>query len=82
MGDPAARRLAPLEATPEDFVLPPEGIDLRRAVESFEMNLIDQALERTGGNKNQASQLLGMNRTTLVEKLRKRRRQFAVGADD
>ena len=42
-------------------------------MEQFEYNLIAQALERTGGNKNQASRLLGMNRTTLVEKLRKRK---------
>ena len=58
--------------TPENFLLPADGIDLRKAVVAFEMSLIDQALSRTGGNKNQASQLLGMNRTTLVEKLRKR----------
>ncbi len=64
---------------PEDFVLPEAGIDLRRVVEAFEMSLIEQALARTGGNKNQASTLLGMNRTTLVEKLRKRKRQ-AEGA--
>ncbi|MBK6916459.1 MAG: sigma-54-dependent Fis family transcriptional regulator [Deltaproteobacteria bacterium] len=62
-------------ASPEDFLLPEEGLDLRRAVESFENNLIDQALARTGGNKNQASMLLGLNRTTLVEKLRKRQRR-------
>ena len=43
------------------------------------MNLIEQALERTGGNKNQASILLGMNRTTLVEKLRKRKRRAGGG---
>jgi DNA-binding NtrC family response regulator len=58
---------------PADFRLPIEGIDLRAAVEEFEMNLIDQALARTNGNKNQAARLLGLNRTTLVEKLRKRR---------
>ena len=58
---------------PTAFVLPEEGMDLRKAVQAFEMSLIDQALVRTGDNKNQASQLLGMNRTTLVEKLRKRR---------
>ncbi|HET6581832.1 MAG TPA: sigma-54 dependent transcriptional regulator [Nannocystaceae bacterium] len=62
-------------AAPEDFQLPEEGLDLRKAVEAFEMNLIDQALERTGGNKNQASILLGLNRTTLVEKLRKRQKK-------
>jgi DNA-binding NtrC family response regulator len=60
--------------SPEDFELPLDGIDLREAVQAFEMSLIDQALERTGGNKNQASMLLRMNRTTLVEKLRKRHR--------
>jgi DNA-binding NtrC family response regulator len=53
--------------------LPNDGIDLKRAVEAFEAALIDQALERTGGNRNQAAHLLGMNRTTLVEKLRKRK---------
>ena len=62
-------------ATPADFLLPDDGIDLRKAVQTFEMSLIDQALERTGGNKNQASMLLGMNRTTLVEKLRKRQQR-------
>jgi DNA-binding NtrC family response regulator len=67
-------------ANPDDFLLPHEGMDLRRAVESFENNLIDQALERTGGNKNQASMLLGLNRTTLVEKLRKRQRRGDGGA--
>ncbi|MEK6623776.1 MAG: helix-turn-helix domain-containing protein, partial [Bdellovibrionota bacterium] len=33
---------------------------------------IVQALERTGGNKNQASKLLRVNRTTLIEKLKKK----------
>jgi DNA-binding NtrC family response regulator len=55
-------------------------MDLRRAVEAFENSLIDQALERTGGNRNQASMLLGLNRTTLVEKLRKRQRRGDGGA--
>jgi DNA-binding NtrC family response regulator len=67
-----ARRVA---TTPDGFLLPEEGLNLREAVETFEMSLIQQALERTGGNKNQASILLGMNRTTLVEKLRKRKRK-------
>ena len=67
-----ARRLP---ASPDEFLLPDDGLNLREAVEQFEMNLINQALERTGGNKNQASILLGMNRTTLVEKLRKRKKR-------
>ena len=52
--------------------LPDEGIDLRDAVERFENALIRQALERSGWNKNRAAAILQMNRTTLVEKLKKR----------
>jgi len=52
--------------------LPPEGIDLKKTLAEFESSLIDQALERTGGNRNAAAQLLGLNRTTLVEKLRRK----------
>lgn len=53
--------------------LPDDGIDLRDAVEDFENKLILQALERTGWNKNQAASILRMNRTTLVEKLKKKK---------
>jgi DNA-binding NtrC family response regulator len=52
--------------------LPPYGVDLRLLLTRLEQRLIGQALERTGGNKNRAAELLGMNRTTLVEKLRRR----------
>lgn len=54
------------------MVLPNNGVDLKGIVAAFENHLIDQALARTNGNKNRASELLKMNRTTLVEKLRKR----------
>ncbi|MEK7689694.1 MAG: sigma-54 dependent transcriptional regulator [Bdellovibrionota bacterium] len=54
------------------MVLPNSGVDLKAIVAAFENHLVDQALARTGGNKNRASELLHMNRTTLVEKLRKR----------
>jgi len=53
--------------------LPPAGIDLRAAVDEYESNLVRQALARTGWNKNRAAQLLGMNRTTLVEMLKRKR---------
>jgi DNA-binding NtrC family response regulator len=52
--------------------LPSSGLDLRMLLSQLEDRLIGQALERTGGNKNRAAELLGMNRTTLVEKLRRR----------
>jgi DNA-binding NtrC family response regulator len=52
--------------------LPETGVDLRIFLTQLEERLIAQALARTGGNKNRAAELLGMNRTTLVEKLRRR----------
>jgi transcriptional regulator with PAS, ATPase and Fis domain len=53
--------------------LPDSGIDLRNAVEAFENQLIRQALDRTQWNKKQAAGLLGLNRTTLVEMLKRKR---------
>jgi len=53
-------------------ILPESGLRLKDAVEEFENALILQALERTGWNKNQAAAILHMNRTTLVEKIKKK----------
>jgi DNA-binding NtrC family response regulator len=63
-------RVTPL-ATVAD--LPTDGTDLRAILEAVEERMISEALERTGGNKNRAAELLGLNRTTLVEKLRRKR---------
>lgn len=52
--------------------LPEEGVDLKQLLSDIEDSLINQALEVTGGNKNQASKLLSMNRTTLIEKMKKK----------
>ena len=54
-------------------VLGDEGLDLNTAVEEFENRLIEEALRRTKGNKQAAARLLGLKRTTLVAKLRRRR---------
>jgi two-component system, NtrC family, response regulator PilR len=53
--------------------LPDAGIDLRAAVECYENDLIRQALDRTGWNKNRAAHLLKLNRTTLVEMMKRKR---------
>jgi DNA-binding NtrC family response regulator len=50
--------------------LPAEGVDFTALVDAFETDLIRQALETTGWNKNQAAHLLDLKRTTLVEKIR------------
>ena len=57
----------------ETLALPDNGFCLNSAVEEFENKLILQALERTGGNKKEAAMLLNLKRTTLIEKLKKKK---------
>lgn len=65
-----------IQATPHiaaapyvDF--PDEGLDLVMYLASIERDLIRRSLERTGGNRNKAAELLKIKRTTLVEKLKR-----------
>ena len=67
---PEIQQDSQVSATP-DFNLPDEGIDLENYVNKIEHELIRRALEKTGGNKGQASRLLNLKRTTLVEKLKR-----------
>ena len=60
-------------ATPAStrIVLPEDGVNLEQFVGDIERQLIETSLERTGGNKGRAATLLGLKRTTLVEKLKR-----------
>ena len=58
--------------------LPDEGVDFNEAVNDFENELIIQALQKTDGNKNKAANLLNLNRTTLVEKLKRKGLKIAA----
>jgi two-component system response regulator AtoC len=65
--------LQPVEqdaATPS-LDLPEKGIDLPALVAQIEKDLIDRALTRTAQNRGAAARLLGLKRTTLVEKLKR-----------
>jgi sigma-54 specific flagellar transcriptional regulator A len=53
------------------------GVDLPALLRTLEDAYIDAALTRTSGNKKAAADLLGLQRTTLVEKLRRRQREAA-----
>jgi DNA-binding NtrC family response regulator len=55
-----------------NITLPDTGIDFNTAISQFERELILQALTRTNWVKNKAAKLLHMNRTTLVEKMKKK----------
>ena len=56
---------------PSALTLPEDGVDLDRFIANVEKDLIHRSLERTGGNKGAAAKLLGLKRTTLVEKLKR-----------
>lgn len=55
-----------------DLILPETGVNFNALVDSYESKLITSALAQTGGNKKAAAKLLGLNRTTLVEKIKKK----------
>ncbi|HET6466268.1 MAG TPA: sigma-54 dependent transcriptional regulator [Nitrospiria bacterium] len=55
-----------------EFEFPDRGIDFSAVVQQFEDHLIQQALLKANGVKNQAAHLLHLNRTTLVERLKRR----------
>lgn len=48
------------------------GIDFNELVGSFENKLIITALQKSSGNKKEAATLLGLKRTTLLEKIKKK----------
>lgn len=52
--------------------LPEDGLDFNACVDQLETRLITKALERTNWNKKAAAKLLKLNRTTLVEKIKKK----------
>jgi DNA-binding NtrC family response regulator len=49
-------------------------IDLREATEQLQHRLMEEALRLTNGNKSAAARMLGLKRTTLVAKLRRKPR--------
>jgi len=49
-----------------------DGISFNEVIGDLETDLILQALDQTHWNKNRAAQLLGLNRTTLLEKIKKK----------
>ncbi|MBV8730848.1 MAG: sigma-54-dependent Fis family transcriptional regulator, partial [Acidobacteriia bacterium] len=50
--------------------VPDSGLDYEQTLASIERSLIAQALEKTGGNKKAAAEMLRLKRTTLSAKVR------------
>lgn len=75
-GQTESGNASPRQAS-RDVLIPDAGISFKKAVDEFETTLIVEALKRTGGNKNRAANLLKLNRTTLVEKIKKKKLEEA-----
>lgn len=50
--------------------LPDHRTRFRETVGRIELNILEQALRKTNGNKKQAADMLGLKRTTLAAKLK------------
>lgn len=65
-------------AAPRGFAWPcladlaKQGLNLKDFLDSVEERLLLEAMNSAGGVKNQAAEILGIKRTTLIEKLKKR----------
>ncbi len=68
---PEEPEAAPVPESVAGNFLPPDGLDLKEHVAEVELSFIRQALDRADGVVAHAAKLLGMRRTTLVEKMRK-----------
>jgi DNA-binding NtrC family response regulator len=53
------------------------GVDFNALVDEFETRLILQALNVSSGNKKEAARLLKLNRTTLLDKIKKKRLELS-----
>ena len=62
---------APAAIRYDEMEIGEAGIDLDELITSIERDLIRKALERVGGVRSKAARLLGLNRTTLLEKIKK-----------
>ncbi len=70
-GSPAPPPYIPPMPPPSSTDLPPEGLDLNQVVGEVEKKLMLQSLAITRGNKKRAAELLGLKRTTFLEKMKR-----------
>jgi sigma-54 specific flagellar transcriptional regulator A len=69
---PTHMRLQVLDLERAARDLPADGVDLRVLLTEIEERLIAEALGRAGGDRDRAADLLRLDHSTLVEKLRRR----------
>lgn len=66
----------PSHISTKTYTLPASGVDINTLLDEIERSMILQALYTAGGVKSKAASLLGLNRTTLIEKMKKKAISF------
>jgi two-component system response regulator PilR (NtrC family) len=72
---PPALRGAELRGVPAELAT--AGVDLQAHLDAVERRVLEQALERTGGNKTEAAKLLALTFRSLRYRLAK----YGIGGD-
>jgi DNA-binding NtrC family response regulator len=72
---PEELRTLPVATSAADVSIGESGVEFDRLVGDFERDLIRRALDKSGGNKRQAADLLHIKRTTLIEKMKRLERE-------
>ena len=68
---PVSEAAPAMQAASVPMDLPPDGLDLNQVVSDVEKKLMLQSLQITRGNKKRAAELLGLKRTTFLEKMKR-----------
>ena len=67
---PSNTTAKPLRPSAPVIAVPDDGLDFEETVGRIERALLEQAMNKTGGNKKQAANMLGLKRTTFTAKLK------------
>lgn len=54
-----------------EVVIPTQGVDIRAEVRAYQLAMVLEALRQTEWNVSKSASLLGLNRTTLSEMMKK-----------
>ncbi len=79
VGEDPPKREIPAALRPAGFAWPTlrdmrdKEMGLKEFLDDIEQRLLEEALQEADGVKNQAAEILGIKRTTLIEKLKKRK---------
>jgi DNA-binding NtrC family response regulator len=63
-------RAVPSSGPVQPIAVPESGMNFEQTMGRIELQILEEALRKAGGNKSAAAGLLGLKRTTLAAKLR------------